>query len=284
MEKTVVRPRKQPSEENIETPRISIPRQRRSIRSLIEPAEVVAKKSDRIFSNRLAEFETSGEFYRLPRYTFIGPRGGGDYLRIGIFAGIHGDEIGSAMGAVRLLELFHGNPKLARGYELFIYPVCNPTGYEDNTRWSRSGIDLNRFFWKNSRFAEVNQLEQELIGLNFDGLISLHADDTSDGLYGFASGPSLSRYVLQPALHAASSVLPLNESKEIDSFPARKGIIVDGYDGMLTAPPKQHPRPFEVVFETPHNSPVEDQIQAILLAVSAILEQYQVLISQADNI
>jgi len=278
-------PRKQSRAEDGFAQRVPpVLRQRRSIRSLIEPAEAVAKESNRIFSARLLEFETSGEYYSLPRYTFIGPRGGGDYLRIGMFAGIHGDEIAGAIGAVRLLEMLHGNPKIARGYELFIYPVCNPTGYEDNTRWSREGVDLNRFFWKNSPYPEVRQLEQELGGLNFDGLISFHADDTSDGLYGFASGPALSRYVLQPALRDASVVLPLNESGEIDHFPARKGIIVDGYDGMLTAPPKQHPRPFEVVFETPQLAPLDAQVRAIQIAVKAILEQYQVLISQAENI
>ena len=34
-------------------------------------------------------------------------------------------------------------------------------------------------------------------------LIALHADDTTDGLYGFAKGHQLTRHVLEPALEAA---------------------------------------------------------------------------------
>ena len=30
--------------------------------------------------------------YELPRYLFIGPKGGDDTIRVGLFAGIHGDE------------------------------------------------------------------------------------------------------------------------------------------------------------------------------------------------
>jgi hypothetical protein len=42
-------------------------------------------------------------------------------------------------------------PEIAKGYALYIYPVCNPTGFEDNTRHARSGKDLNREFWRNLR-------------------------------------------------------------------------------------------------------------------------------------
>ena len=34
----------------------------------------------------------AGRAYELPRYLFIGPKGGDDMIRVGLFAGIHGDE------------------------------------------------------------------------------------------------------------------------------------------------------------------------------------------------
>ncbi len=68
-------------------------------------------------------------------------------------------------------------------------------------------------------------------------------------------GHALTRHVLEPALEAAGRVLPRNFDKSIDNFEANNGIIEQGYDGILTAPPEQKPKPFEVVFETPHHAP-----------------------------
>ena len=96
---------------------------------------------------------------------------------MGIFGGIHGDEPASAQAAVRFLEELHHNPDLAYGYELVVYPLCNPWGYEKRTRWLQSGKDLNREFWRKSSEAEVILLENELTKLQFDGIISLHSDD-----------------------------------------------------------------------------------------------------------
>lgn len=261
------------------------PRHRRSISKLIESTRQLAKNSKQLFAQPLDDFTLQGETYSLPRFLFVGPPGGGDYLRIGIFAGVHGDETAGVDASLRFLQELHRTPDIARGYEIFVYPVCNPTGYEDNTRWTRSGKDLNREFWSDSRLPEVRQLETELRGLHFQGIISLHADDTSDGLYGFARGSALTRYVLQPALQAAAEVLPINAQRIIDNFNAQNGIIHRScYQGILGAPPEARPRPFEIVFETPQLADHDKQVEAHLRALKAVLSHYQTLISEAQNI
>lgn len=260
-------------------------KQRRSISEQLAPTIRLAKGSKKLFYQPLDAFTLHGEEYQLPRFLFVGPQGGGDYLRIGIFAGIHGDETAGVEASLRFLEELHQHPDIATGYEVFVYPVCNPTGFEDGTRWSRAGKDLNREFWHNSRLAEVRHLEDELLGLNFQGIISLHADDTSEGLYGFARGSSLTRHVLEPALLAASEVLPINHQAVIDNFEAENGIIHRAcYQGVLGAPPDAHPRPFEIVFETPHLADEEKQARAHQLALKAVFSNYRTLISVAQNI
>src|SRR2546421_66070 len=77
------------------------------------------------------------------------------------------------------------DPALAEIFYLQFSPLCNPTGFEENPRHSRRGRDLNREFWKSSPEAEVQLLERELHSRHFSGIIQLHADDTSDGIYGF---------------------------------------------------------------------------------------------------
>ncbi len=222
----------------------------------------------------LGEWQVGNDPYSLEQFLFVGPRGGGDYVRVGVFAGIHGDETAGVFAAVRFLQELAAKPEMARGYEIYVYPVCNPSGFEDGTRHSRSGRDLNREFWLGSHEPEVQLLERQIRTLRFDGIISLHADDESCGLYAFALGAQVTQYVIEPALQAAEKVLPRNCDPTIDNFTARNGLIRKGYPGMLCAAPEARPRPFEIVFETPQVADLEKQIEANLVFLRHALEQY----------
>jgi hypothetical protein len=143
---------------------------------------------------------------------------------------------------------------------------------------------LNREFWKASPEPEVQILEKELARHHFDGLIQLHADDTSDGLYGFVRGHTLTENLLRPALVEAGKILPRNSSPAIDGFAARDGIIYKHYEGVLAAPREIEPVPFEIIFETPHAAPMELQVRALLAALRTIMIEYWRLQSFAQNI
>jgi len=259
-------------------------RQRPSVAELLAPLEKLARGSDRLFSAPIQIADPGLGTRTLPRFLFVGPESGGDYMRVGLFGAIHGDEVAGAHAIVELLGRFHEEPDLARGYEIFAYPVCNPHGYEFATRWSRSGRDLNREFWSDSPEPEVRAIESNLSKLGFQGLVALHADDTSEGLYGFVKGHQLTRYVLEPALRRAENILPRNYDKSIDNFRANEGIIEQGYDGILSAPPNSGPRPFEIVFETPQLAPIDRQTEAGVVAVIEILARFREIISEAQNI
>jgi predicted deacylase len=257
--------------------------QRPAIDKLLGPLDQLADNSERLFAKPLA-LQESGQTHTLPRYVFLGPDGGGNTIRIGIFAAIHGDEPEGAYTLIRFATLLETRPHTAQGYALFLYPVCNPTGFEDGTRHSRSGKDLNREFWTDSREPEVRLLETEILAHAFDGIITLHGDNTSDGLYGFVGGSVLSENLLEPALTAAEAHLPRNRNHTIDGFDARAGIINDGYRGMLKHVPNMPRPPFEITFETPQTSPVHLQVEAAVAALKTILAEYRRLISIAQNI
>jgi murein peptide amidase A len=257
-------------------------------RALIEealaPIQRRANDSNRLSACSLRWETGPGPQIELPRYVFTGSRGGGDVIRIGIFAGIHGDEPGGTHAIGDLVDLIDENPALAQGYHLFLYPICNPSGFSAGTRLSQSGKDLNREFWTNSSEPEVRLLEQEIRAGAFHGLISLHADDTSDGIYGFVRGAVLTRALLEPALAAAEAVLPRNTSSVIDGFSADNGIISQCYDGILTSPPELHPQPFEIILETPYAAPLAKQSEAFIVAIRAILIEYQKFLAFAANL
>lgn len=250
---------------------------------LLNPLHRLARGSDHLVASPARAGEATDAF-ELPRYVFLGPGGGGDPVRIGFFAGIHGDEVAGIEALIRLAGRLEAEPSLAQGYQLYFYPVCNPSGVAAGTRHSASGKDLNREFWRESGEPEVRLLEAEIRHHGFQGLVSLHADDTSDGIYGYVRGAVLTRALLEPALEAAGRILQLNRAPVIDGFPAENGIISECFDGILTSPPQLHPAPFEIILETPQGAVLERQTEALVAGLLVILVEYRKFIAFAPNL
>ena len=127
------------------------PARRRSIADLLAPLDKIAAHSPNLVANHDARFEAGGETYdiaalfvrRSQRRRHADPRR--HFCRA--FTATNRKACGRSIQFIKLLE---AKPELAAGYYLSFYPVCNPTGFEDGTRHSRSGKDLNREFWGNS--------------------------------------------------------------------------------------------------------------------------------------
>jgi hypothetical protein len=256
--------------------------QRRPVERLLAPLEELATKSHHLIRQPGAISEHGAS--PLPRYLYLGERGGGDTIRLGIFATLHGDEPEGALALTRFLRLLEKDPEIARGYALFIYPVCNPTGFQDGTRHSRSGKDLNREFWRQSSEPEVRFLESEICLHAFHGIVTLHMDNTSTGVYGYVNGSVLSENLLKPALRSAEAHLPRDRRHIIDGFPARDGIIYRTFNGVLRSVPGLERPPFELTLETPQRAPVYLQVEALAASLQTILLEYRYLTAIAQNI
>jgi protein MpaA len=254
------------------------------LRELLAPLFDLISESECLRAVSLGPWRLGDDLYVLPRFVFQRTPSVRTRIKLGIFAGIHGDEPASVLGLIDLVQALHAEPPVGRGYQLWLYPLCNPSGFVDGTRHSRSGKDLNREFWRDSPEPEVRLLEAELRREKFDGLISLHTDDTTDGVYGFVGGATLTEHLLKPALAAAERALPINAASEIDGFHAVNGIIHSRYDGILCAPAEQRPPPFEIILETPQHAHTSAQRGAFVLALRAILTEYRSVISFASDI
>jgi hypothetical protein len=253
------------------------------LRRLYWPFLGLAESCRHIVGTVAGSFDCEGKRYTIPRFTVLGPAGPA-HKRIGVFALVHGDEAAGALALLRFLETLAEDTALATGYDVVLYPVCNPTGYEDDTRHNRNGFDLNREFWHDSVQPEVKILEEELRTRAFDGVIALHADDTCTGLYGYTHGRVLNESLLLSALRASSRVLPFDRRTTIDGFAAKGGLICECFPGILAPPPEQEPRPFEIIFETPAHALAEQQAEAAHLALLSILENYREFMPYAQDL
>jgi protein MpaA len=248
----------------------------------------VAEKSGHLLSKAVRKFDVNGEEYGIPRFIWAGPPGGNDTFRLGLFATLNGDEPEGAFALTRFISALEQTPELARGYALSIFPLCNPTGFEDNTRLSRAGHALNRLFWTESNAPEVRFLESEIWMQAFHGIINLRSDADSTGVYGFASGAVIAQALLEPALQAAEAFLPRNRQREIEGIPARRGMVyADIYNaerGALRAVPGLENPPFEITLATPRDASVHPQVEALNAALIAILSEFRSLQAFGQNL
>jgi len=245
------------------------------LRKLLLPLLLEVAASPYLIADSIGMWHTGEERFWMPRFIFQRTQRMKRRIKVGLFAGVHGDEPEAVLGLVDLVRALNARPEVGRDYQLFIYPMCNPSGLADGTRCSRSGADLNRQFWQNSAEPEVRLLEAEIRNQKFEGIISLHTDDTSDGVYGFAYYGTETDDLLHDALQTAHHALPRCRSTLIDGFPAKNAIVRGCYSGVLSAPLEQQPRPWEIILEAPQGEPERLQRQAFVLAVAMILARYR---------
>jgi hypothetical protein len=255
----------------------------RSVSKFAAPLEQIAAESPSLVAGH-RPIKDGDDSSWLLRYLFIGPKDGDVPTRIGIFAGIHGDRPEGSHSIVRFIRLLESHPELARGYALSLYPICNPTGFEDATRLSRRGKDLNREFWNHSVEPEVRVLQKELLSRSFDGIISLHTADTNLGFYGVVRGADLTEALINPALAAAEEFLPRDPRSVIDGVPSQAGVVRDSFPNILGAPPTSRPRPFEITLEAPSAAPMFLKECAFVSALQAILVEYRNFLAYALNL
>jgi hypothetical protein len=246
----------------------------------------LADNSDSLIAGSVGEFEVGGKLFHIPRFIFMGPKGGGDTVRLGIFAAIHGNEPEGTQAIVALLQDLDKHPSTAKGYHIYAYPICNPAGFEAATRQNARGQDLARHFWRGSDQPEVYYLERELGVHRFAGVISLHTchRHTTRHFFGRIRSSLLNAALVQPALEAAHQFIVTDSrgSRE-DAAPNRDALESTPAD-FLTRTGELNPVPFEIHLEIPSLAPGLFQIQGTAGALKVILDSYRTLLATQQNI
>jgi murein peptide amidase A len=245
------------------------------LRRLYWPFLALAEVCQEIVGAVAGSFDVEGKRYTIPSFVFRGPATRLRPIRLGLFALLHGDEPAGALGLERLLSSLANHPAPARGYELSCYPLCNPTGYEDGTRHNRAGFNLNREFWHGSALPEIKIIEDELRERQFDGIIALHSNETSNGLHGYIQGRGLNEHLPAPLLRTPVPVSSPKLRTISDGFAVMNAPVEETCPGVLAPPPEQNPRPFRIVYKTAAGAPMSQQVEAISCALRSVLAAYR---------
>jgi protein MpaA len=258
-------------------------RQKTSIHSLLKPLLNLSETSDYLIASSAGEFAADKGIFQIPRFIFMGPGGGGDTLRLGIFAVFHGDQPEGAQALVEFLQELELRPEIARGYHIYVYPVCNPTGFVAQIRHNFSGEDLARHFWQGSSQPEIYYLEREIGVLQFHGVISIYTQNNSESfVININNSTVLSRTLVKPAIQLTQRFLPGSASK---ANPGTIKVSPDFYPrDFLTTGRELDPVPFELHFGIPGRVPKPSQIHGTVNTIASILDTYRSLLSIGQNI
>ncbi len=205
----------------------------------------------------------------------MGPAGGGDTIRLGIFAGFHGDEPDGASALIEFLQELEREPQLANGYHIYVYPICNPTGFIARTRNNLSGQDLTGHFWRGSSQPEVYYLEREMGVLRFHGVLSLQTRKVSSGFNVITQSTVLNRALAGPAIQAADTFCPEGV------FKTKPEICPPNF---LTVTDELNPAPFELHLEIPGAVSIPGKTKGTISALKSILDSYRSLMSIGQNL
>jgi hypothetical protein len=252
---------------------------RESLKRTLAPAFLCAETSSSLIASRHV-VRLRGHTYEIPKLLLLGQRGGGEPIRLGIFAGFEPGQIEIVTALTALLLDLEASPARARDYALFGYPVVNLRAF-DETPTPLS--DFERRFAKDSADEDVQFFKLELRRWFFNGLITLQTDPNASGLYASVRSEIIAGQVIKPALAEAGAVVPL-DGRPIRVRPAdRYARAADYADGRLVPPADIRPYPFEVKLAVPAG-PASAAIASIGASVKAILRNYRRFIAHGANL
>lgn len=259
------------------------PSARRSVAETISATEKLAKNSASLVARHLTVPAPPSEII-IPRYLYIGPKGGSEPIRVGLFASAFGDEPEGTHALLNFIELLEQAPETAEGYCLFLYPILNPTGFELNQRETGGGVNITTEIWKNSISPEVQVIQSELWMHGFDGLVSFKVDARAEVVTVAIGGQVFARHFLGQSLADAQDLLPQSIKAGADALPKFRSASLDSPNDLIRAAPGLKPRPFEIVITLPRQAPLYMQQASTNLILERALSEYRKFIAYGANL
>lgn len=246
----------------------------------LAPLLEVAQESSSLIASR-HPVRLDGREHDINKFLLLGQRGGGQPIRLGLFAGFETGNLDTVRSLVQLLVQLRRSPSLTRDYALLAYPVVNLNGFTDTPAPLAA---FERRFARESADQDVQFFLGELRRWVFNGIISLRVDANSRGFYATVRSELLAREVIEPALAAAAGALPLATQAVRVRPEDRYARAADHSHGRFIPPADVRPRPFEVELVLPRNASSEDYGNGLFVVITEILRQYRSLVAHAQDL
>jgi hypothetical protein len=252
---------------------------RESLERTLAPLFSCAETSASLIASR-HPVRLRGRVYEIPKMLFLGPRGGGETIRLGLFSGLESGNLEIVSALTTLLLDLEAAPAGARDYALFGYPLVNLRGFDESPA---PLSDFERRFAKDSADEDVQFFKVELRRWFFNGLVTLQTDLNAAGLYAAVRSEVIAEQVVKPALAEAAAIAPL-DPHPLRVRPAdRYARAADYAHGRLAPPAEFRPYPFEVKLSVPPGDETA-AIGAIGAVVTGILRNYRRFIAHGANL
>lgn len=262
------------------SPGTAAPEARRSLEEILAPLHAEASVSSSLVASRYP-FEMKGEAADLSKFLLLGQRGGGQPIRLGIFAGFEPASYEIVEILSHLLLQLRVSPSLSRDFALIAYPVVNVAGFQPQRA---SLAEFETRFARESAEADIHFFKTELNMWRFDGLLSLRSDASAKGVHATVRSEIIARDVVEPALAAAALALPL-ATQAVKVRPSdRYARAADYAHGRLSPPADVRPYPFEIELFVPRGPVTESLLDGLFVAFTEILRHYRALIAHGQDL
>ncbi len=213
--------------------------------------------------------------YRLPeipRYIFVGDQPGESEIRLGIFAGLRGEDNVGAEAIVEFIDDLVAIPSLGSAFRIYAYPTANPLSYTTGAPRKQMDRSVANETGRRVKFPEAYLIEREIFVVQFHGLVVIHTTDEPEGLQAAVYGANLHEALVSPILSSLRPLFPTTELPALDS------------SFSLTADTVLKQRPFELALRIPRSGWHGLYSIGLRIALHTAVEQYRSHLAQANNI
>ncbi|MEI9893207.1 MAG: hypothetical protein WDN28_04680, partial [Chthoniobacter sp.] len=241
-----------------------------TVEEILTPLYEAALDSSSLVASRLP-VEIRGEVTEIHKFLLLGQRGGGKPIRLGLFAGFETGQLENRARPFDAAASAQGEPRLSRDLRSSAIRWSNVRGF---TAEAAPLSDFEARFARDSAEADVQFFKTELRKWRFDGLVSLRIDPSARGFYAAVRSEIIAAEVVEPALAAAASALPL-ATQAVKVRPGdRYARTADYAHGRLSPPADVRPYPFEIELYAPRGPITGERTDGLFVALTEILRLY----------
>lgn len=203
---------------------------------------------------------------------------------IAITAGHHGDEEFAVHTLMKWLQKI--NPSDYPEFNIYIYPVMNPYGYETGCRDNGARQDTNndKKFYRNSNVQELAVLFDDF-PVNVDLILDIHGDTGKEKVYMYEHKAEGLESIAQKVMIENDLLIPYLKTKTIYKCPITKGVIVPppwdiGVEGAMEKLGVE----YTLTLELPGKFDGQKRAIGGMSMISSVLKHYKEIIAKETSV